>query len=107
MRSAQSRTEESLHPRWQTRCRGRHLPSQAPETKNRVAPAISFSARTLALKESLKKASRSPDSEIKPIEMAERKPGKDAGHRLRRRRRVRLTKISPEALISTAINYTS
>ena len=65
---------------------------------------ISFSARTLALKESLKKASRSPDSEIKPIEMSERKPGKDAGHRLRRRRRVRLTKISPEALISTAIN---
>src|SRR5258708_29285211 len=32
-----------------------------------------FSARTFALKESLKKASRSPDSEMKPIEMSGRK----------------------------------
>jgi hypothetical protein len=31
-----------------------------------------FSARTLALKEGLKKASRSPDSEMEPIEMSDR-----------------------------------
>src|SRR5207244_6986816 len=57
---------------WRTRGRGRHLPGQAPETKSRVAPAL-FSVRTLALKEGLKKASRSPDSEMKPNEMSDRK----------------------------------